>query len=236
MNMNLNRLSRPADWPRAVLFDLDGTLVDPVPVLTRSANRLLEEERLEPLALNDIRNMAGCGSRALVREAFAARNIALAEPLLSRKADLFFRYYVELMTTHSVLREGAIEALSAFAEQGIRIAVVTNKPASMARRIVKHFGLSEYIGAINGGGSGTALKPAPDMLLQALSDFGVSGKDSLMVGDSPVDVAAAKAVPMVSIAICGKYSVHARHRLDADLIIDSLTSLPKAIEQLKGTV
>ncbi|MEX3009686.1 phosphoglycolate phosphatase [Hoeflea sp. TYP-13] len=222
-------------WPQAVLFDLDGTLVDSVPDLTASVNRLLEFNGLGRLDVDDVRPMIGNGVKKLVQRAFAAHSVELEGDRLTFTTDRMMGIYREHLTDNTTLMTGAYEAIAALDQSGVRIAVVTNKPESLSRRILEHFGLAEFVGSVIGGDTGPARKPAPDMLLQALAEFGVSAQDALLVGDSPADINAAKAVPMASIAVRGGYTTQPVENLGADQVIDSLAWLSRAIQTLRET-
>lgn len=220
-------------WPQAVLFDLDGTLIDSVPDLTSAVNDLLETESHEPLTQDEVRRMIGHGVRKLVERAFAARDIALEGEALDAMTDRMMTIYGRCLTIETTLMPGAEQLVTAYARAGVKIGVVTNKPEAFSRAIIEHFGLGDSVHVIVGGDTGPARKPAPDMLRHALEQIGVGAHRALMVGDSPADIDAAKAVPMASIAVRGGYTTVPADELGADIVIDSLNEVPQAIERLK---
>lgn len=220
-------------WPQAVLFDLDGTLIDSVPDLASAVNDVLATEDLQPLATGDVRMMIGNGVRKLVERAFAARDLALDGGALDRMTDKMMAVYGGRLTDRTVLMKGAETLVTAYARAGVKIGVVTNKPEAFSRSIIEHFGLGKSVHAIVGGDTGPARKPAPDMLSHALDLIGVGAHRAIMVGDSPADIAAARAVPMPSIAVRGGYTSVPADELGADVVIDSLEQIPQAIERLK---
>jgi phosphoglycolate phosphatase len=222
------RVGTKCDWPRAILFDLDGTLVDSVPAIAASTNRLLADEGLAPLDVRDVRRIIGKGSGSLIRSAFQARDVSLSKKALSVMIDRLMWIYADHLTTHSALRDHALATVSAYAGSGVRIAVVSNKPEAFSRRIIKHFSLADHVAMVVGGDSGERRKPAPDMLSHALAKLQVDARDGLMVGDSPADIMAARAVPMASIAVRGGYTA-VPENLGADCVIDDLAGLPQAI-------
>src|SRR5690606_32717312 len=105
----------------------------------------------------------------------------------------------------TVLMPGARQAVTQLKQAGWRLAVVTNKLESATVQIVDHFGFTPDFGAVVGD-NGLPLKPAPDMLLAALSRLGVSRRDAVMVGDSSADILSAKAAGIRVIAVRGGYS------------------------------
>lgn len=220
-------------WPRAILFDLDGTLIDSVPDIATSVNLLLQTENLPALSTAEVRGMIGNGIAKLVERAFKARGITLEGDSHAAMTARMMEIYKDHLTVETVLMEGADHILRAYARVGIGLAVVTNKPEAFSRKILEHFDLGEVVSVVVGGDTGPARKPAPDMLLHALADLGVSASQSLMVGDSPADIDAAKAGSIASVAVRGGYTRIAVEELGADVVIDSLGQLPGAIEQLK---
>ncbi|WP_421849507.1 phosphoglycolate phosphatase [Oricola sp.] len=220
-------------WPEALLFDLDGTLVDSVPDLTSAINMVLSEAGHAPLAVDQVRAMIGNGIAKLVERAFAARAVALQGADLAVMTDRMMAVYGGALVDKTVPMPGAAEILRAYAAVGVRIAVVTNKPEAFSREILAALGLAESVGAVVGGDTGPARKPAPGMLAHALQQLGVSAPRAAMVGDSPADIDAARAVPMASIAMRGGYTSIPADDLGADAVIDTLADLPQAIEALK---
>ncbi|WP_370320831.1 phosphoglycolate phosphatase [Oricola sp.] len=223
-------------WPQAVLFDLDGTLVDSVPDLTAAANALLATEDKAALGIADVRAMIGNGIMKLVERAFAARGEVLEGDALAAMTDRMMGIYAQNLTGGTTLMPGAETIVTAYARAGVKIGVVTNKPEVFSRAIIEYFGLSSSVHVIVGGDTGPARKPAPDMLLHALDRLGVGKHRALMIGDSPADIDAAKAAPMPSIAVRGGYTNIPVEELGADVVIDSLNEVPQAIEKLKEPV
>ena len=219
-------------WPQAILFDLDGTLIDSVPDIAAAVNQLLATEGVLPLAVDAIRLMIGNGVRKLVEKAFDARDIALEGDALRAMTDRMMGIYGGHLTGATQLMPGARELVTACAGAGVMIGIVTNKPEGFTRTIVDHFGLTSSVRVIVGGDSGTARKPAPDMLLHALEQMKVAPHRSVMVGDSPADIDAARAVPMASIAVRGGYTSMPVEQLGADLVVDGLSEVPQATERL----
>lgn len=225
--------SNEVQWPGAILFDLDGTLVDSVPDIASAVNLLLGRDGLAPLTEDEVRSMIGNGIKKLVQRAYAARGTDLAGDELERTTDRMMGIYGDWLVVRTALMKGAAEVISVCAAAGVKIAVVTNKPEAFAAEIVTRLGLGDAVAVILGGDSGPKRKPAPDMLVETLARLGADAGDAVMVGDSPADIDAARAVPMASIAVRGGYTNVAPDDLGADLVIDSLEDLPAAIMRLR---
>ena len=233
MSAIFNEAGDRCGWPQVILFDLDGTLIDSVPDLRSSVNMLLGEDGHPPLTLDQVRSMIGNGVRKLVERAYAASGVTLEGEALDAATDRMMAVYGGRLTAETTLMPGAAEIISAYHRARVKLGVVTNKPEAASRTILDHFGLSEIIDVVVGGDTGPERKPAPDMLNHALAQTGFTASRALMVGDSPADIGAAKAAFMASVAVRGGYTNVPVEDLGADIVIDSLSELPAAIEQLK---
>jgi phosphoglycolate phosphatase len=213
-------------WPRAILFDLDGTLIDSVPDIAAAANTLVARDGLAPFTDADVRVMIGHGLKTLVQRAFAARNFGLDEAGLTARFETMRGIYMDNLTNMTVLMPGAAEFIAGGGPW--RLALVTNKPQAPTDAIMAHFGLTSSFAQIVGE-RGLRLKPEPDMLLFAVQELGLTAADAVMVGDSGADIASARAAGMASIAVRGGYTIAEPESLGADLVIDSLHDLRPAL-------
>jgi phosphoglycolate phosphatase len=220
------------EWPRAVLFDLDGTLVDSAPDIAASANALLARYGHASLQVGEVRSMIGNGVGKLVERAFAARGVMLAGDGLAAVVEQMMEIYSGHLTNETVPMPGASEAMRLCRTLGAGTGVVTNKPEAFSRTIIEAFGWSGDTDVVVGGDTGPARKPAPDMLLFALRQLDAAIGSSVMVGDSPADIDAARAAGMRSIAVRGGYTNIAVEQLGADIVIDTLVDLGPAIRTL----
>ncbi|CDX51539.1 phosphoglycolate phosphatase [Mesorhizobium plurifarium] len=220
--------------PRAILFDLDGTLIDSAPDIAAAVNELLVGRDLPPLKVDQIRAMIGGGVMKLVERAFAASGSPLAGSALEEANRDMAPIYRRHLTGLTRLMPGVREALTHFHLNGTAMGVVTNKPQLATREILLHFHLTEYLGAIVGGDAVTKLKPAPDALLLALDQLQAEPYEALMVGDSVSDVGAARAAGMPVALLRGGYTQVPVEELGADLVCDSLLDLPSAMQRLQA--
>lgn len=222
-------MGQAAPRPRAVLFDLDGTLIDSAPDLHASVNILLMRHGLGPLSLPDVVSMIGNGVKKLVERAFFAVGQPLETDELEREYEAMIGIYADHLTVLTVLMPGVREVLDELRARDLLMAVVTNKPQMPTEAILDHFGLSAYLGAVIGGDSVVEKKPAADMVFAALELLGVALEDAVMVGDSLADVGCARAAGIPVIAVRGGYTSVPVDEIGADIVIGSLADLPAAL-------
>lgn len=227
---------RRSDWPRAVLFDFDGTLIDSAPDLADAVNELLGRRDLGPLSLADVTSMIGNGVEKLIERAFAATGNPLEPAALKGEHAEMMDIYARHLTGRTKLMPGAREALDELREAGVALGLVTNKPQRFIETILDFFRLSGLLGVAIGGDSGVPKKPAPDMLLAAMEELGAAPWDTVMVGDSTSDVESARAAGIPVVIVRGGYTNVPADRLGADLVIDSLAGLRAALPRLKPPV
>lgn len=228
MTLDLN----PLPFPRAILFDLDGTLIDSAPDITAAVNELLAGRDLPPFPVETVTTMIGDGMPKLVERAFEASGNPLAGRALEQVVNDMTPIYLRHLTGRSSLMPGVREALAEFHMMGVAMAVTTNKPQRAAREVLLHFGLVDMLGAIVGGDAVSHKKPAPDALLLALERLRIGVEGALMVGDSKADVGAARAAGLPVVLVRGGYTQVPVEDLGADLVCDSLLQLPSTLQAL----
>ena len=205
---------------KAVLFDLDGTLVDSAPDIAGALNDLLAEEGRSTYSLAAIKRMVGDGVHRLVEKAFG--ETGRTDQLAERFLDL----YTPRSTRLTVPGAGAFAALDALRDAGVRLAVCTNKPDEAARVVLAELGLLPYFPVVIGGSSGLPRKPDPATLLEAARRLGAAPEETLMVGDSVPDVAAARAAGMRVLVVNSGYGTVPADKLGADGVLSSLGEIP----------
>jgi len=222
--------------PRAILFDLDGTLIDSLPDLYRSANAMLAALGEPPLDRELVSRFVGNGVRNLVHRVLTGRIDGQADAARFERGFAIFRAsYLDGCCVESRLRPGAVETLAALRERGIACGVLTNKSEAPMLRILEHYGLSSHLGAAIGGDTEFGRKPDPVGAFEAARRMGVDPRRDhcWLVGDSITDLKTAAAACMSAIAIRGGYH-HGEpfERCDPrpDRVIETLGELVRLVE------
>ncbi|MGO9317444.1 MAG: HAD-IA family hydrolase [Terracidiphilus sp.] len=185
---------------KLLVFDLDGTLIDSAQDLCNSVNATLRRFGREQLADETIAGFIGNGAMVLVRRSFAAAGGAVAdEELLTQAYAYFLDYYREHKLDYTYAYDGVLEALAALKQlhdlpdgQTRAMAVLTNKPVRPAREICAALGLAPYFLNICGGNSFATKKPDPEGLRALMNEAGAEPDETVVIGDSQVDVETAR--------------------------------------------
>lgn len=181
---------------QAVLFDLDGTLVDTAPDLGYALNLQRERHGLAFLPEETIRPYASHGSRGLLEIGFGLLPTdASFEAMRTEYLDL----YTQVMTRQPVLFAGMAEALQAIEQRGLRWGIVTNKPRRFTMPMVEHMGLDVRAGAVISGDDAPQPKPSPQTLLLACERMAIDPQTVLYIGDAERDIQAGKAAGMKTL-------------------------------------
>lgn len=179
--------------PRAVIFDLDGTLVDSAPDLHAAMNALLAERGVAPLDLPTLRSFIGNGVPTLVKRSFAARGLPCEGAEHLAAVETFHAHYDADPASRTTVYPGVRALLDRLAGEGVAMGVCTNKYEGGTRLVLAAAGLDPYFAAWVGGDTLPVLKPDPAPLRLCAERLGVALGDSVYVGDSEVDAATAEA-------------------------------------------
>ncbi|EJN07317.1 phosphoglycolate phosphatase [Herbaspirillum sp. YR522] len=194
----------PLPAPRAILFDLDGTLADTAPDLAAAANFLRAGRGLPPAPYETLRPVASAGARGLIG---AALDIHPGDDRYEELRLRFLDRYAANMTVHSRLFDGIPELLSQLQARGLAWGIVTNKATRLTEPLVPAIGLG-HTGCIVCGDTTPHPKPHPAPLLEAASRLGLAPGDCWYVGDDLRDIQAGRAAGMPTIAAAWGYCGH----------------------------
>ncbi len=226
----------PTDSIRLMVFDLDGTLIDSSTDLCNSINAMLVNEGRHELPQAVISSYIGDGAAMLVRR-------ALGDPddkeLVDRALRFFLTYYREHKLDNTFAYPGVLEALKTLAgnaEKKRAMAVLTNKPVGPARAICEALGMGPYFFEIYGGDSFHVKKPDPHGLLELMKTANVSPEETVMIGDSDVDVLTAHNAGVWVIGCKFGLSPHTLETAPPDLLVESASEWTQALSAEKISI
>ncbi|KAF3999833.1 HAD family hydrolase [Glaciimonas immobilis] len=218
----------PLPIPRAILFDLDGTLADTAPDLAAAMTRLQQAQGLQPTAYALLRPVASAGARGLIGVAFGLK------PGDDGYEDLrvgFLDNYAAAIAEKSILFEGVPELLADLTRRGLAWGIVTNKAARFTEILIPHIGLQKA-GCVISGDTTAHPKPHPDPLFEAARRLNLPPETCWYVGDDLRDIQAGRAAGMPTIAAAWGYCGHAAPTTwEADALATAPADLIKLIQQ-----
>ncbi len=223
--------ARPVQRAGTVLFDLDGTLVDSAPDLADALDTLLASEGHAPLGLAITRALIGHGMATLVQRGFARHGVALSGPALAAMTERFLKIYTSHLSRKTRPYPGATEAIVALRTAGWRLAVCTNKLEASARGILHDLGLASAFAIVAGPDTFGIAKPAPGHLLNCL-DGANRGLPAVMIGDSEVDSAAARAAGLPFVLVRWGYAARPADEIGADARVAHFSEIPGVVATL----
>ena len=188
-------------FPRAALFDLDGTLLDSAPDMLATANRMRASRGVGAMTLDVLRPHVSKGARAMLAAAFPEMEQGSREALVPE----FLAIYQEELGRHSLLFDGVADMLEALEQAGSVWGIVTNKPEYLARDILPQLGWESRCAVLIGGDTLAEKKPHPLPLQVASERIGIAIADCVYVGDDERDIQSARAAGMPSIAALWGY-------------------------------
>ncbi len=209
----------------AIVFDLDGTLIDSAPDIGAALNVLMAEHGHAPFAPAEIRAMIGDGSTELVRRAFADKGDPLPAERLAETVERYIDIYAAHPASTDCLYPGVLETLDALAAAGVALGLCTNKPQRVLDGLLPALDLFRRFEAVCGGDTLAVRKPDPAPLLWVLKRMGQPIAGSLMVGDGQNDVLSARAAGMPVVLVTYGYARRPARELGADLVIDHFADL-----------
>jgi phosphoglycolate phosphatase len=214
----------------AIVFDLDGTLVDTAPDLAAAMNAVLVEAGRPALPLETVRHLVGRGSRTLIARGFSATGADAAPDMLDTYVKSFLAHYRENIASSRPYPQ-VPETLALLKREAV-LGVCTSKPHEFAEVLLDRLDLTRFFGSVHGSGRTPYVKPDPRHYTDVIAELGAATARSVMVGDSITDVQLARAagVPVILLSY-GYTDKHARE-LDADAVVDDFTDVRAVVLRL----
>lgn len=216
-------LTEPRRRPRAIIFDLDGTLIDSAADIAAAANMVLAARGAPPLPTGVVKRMIGGGAVKLLKRAFLEAGLSLADPAaINREFLAGYHNGPEHLTRPYA---GAASLIRAHARRGTRLALTTNKPRQATEAVLKRLGWDSFFDVVLAADDLPARKPDPMPLREAARRLGLNPRECLYIGDTMVDVQAARAAGMRVVVTAFGYSKVPPSGLGADRVVTSLRLL-----------
>jgi phosphoglycolate phosphatase len=189
-----------ADFIKAVIFDLDGTLLDTIEDITRATNRVLEGRGLAPFTIEQTKLLVGDGIDEMVRRAFGLRGVAaLSDADVAAVVQDYRREYQACWQDHSRPFDGVPELLAELARRGTKTAVLSNKSDIYTARMTSVLLPGHRFEVVRGARPGVPLKPDPAPALAIAAELGVEPAACAFVGDTNVDMSTARSAGMRAV-------------------------------------
>lgn len=215
-----------------IVFDLDGTLVDTAPDLVRALNATLDLEGLPHTKLENVRRMVGRGARAMIERAAELHGVTFGPERLDQLMTAFVEIYRADIAAESRPFPGVSETLGQLASMGAKLSVCTNKRTELSNQLLDALDLTKWFSAVVGADAVTDKKPHPEHYRAAVERAGGTVRRSVMIGDTSIDVGAARAAGAPVIIVSFGYCDADADKLGADVFLDRYSELTPACRRL----
>jgi phosphoglycolate phosphatase len=211
-----------------LIFDLDGTLIDSRLDLANSVNATRARFGRGPLPNEVVYSYVGNGAPVLIRRAMGPES---DDAQIAAALEFFLDYYNHHALDDTSLYPGVLESLDRFREAGAKMAVLTNKPVRISRRIMEHLGVAGYLFQIYGGNSFEHKKPHRVGIDRLRHEAGADSSDTWMVGDSYVDVQTARNAGVNSCGVTWGFQPETFREFPPDVLVDRMEEFVGYLEQ-----
>lgn len=216
----------------AVLFDLDGTLIETAPDLCAALNHTLAQAGRDGVQLDQVRHMIGDGARVMLRLGLEATGQTPTDAEIEQWFDVLLEHYWDHVADGSYAFPGVLAALDGLRAAGLKLAVCTNKPHALSNRLFEQLEMAHLFDAVLGGDSLAVRKPHAGHILGTLEAIGVQAGRAVMIGDSANDLNAARNAGLPVVLVTFGYTTTPVQELGADALIDHFDQLLPALSGL----
>ena len=185
----------------ALIFDLDGTLVDTAPDLMGATNHALSLIGRRPMTMTEVRHMVGHGAMALIKSGVAATGDGVDAATIKMMHTALLDYYADHIADDSVIFDGLLNVLHKARDAKLKLGVCTNKVERLSKKLLAELKMADYFGAVVGGDTLPIMKPDPAPYREVAKRLGVDASRTIMFGDSETDIRTAQnaGVPVVAV-------------------------------------
>ena len=204
----------------ALIFDLDGTLVDTAPDLIQATNHVLQSIGRRPVSYQEFRGFVGHGAMNLIERGTLATGTAVDPATLKRLHRDFLDYYGENISVHSKIFDGILGLLDEAAARGLKMGVCTNKVEGLSHKLLDELGLAKWFEAVVGGDTLPIMKPDPAPYREVAKRLGVDATRTIMFGDSETDIRTAHNTGVPVVAVTFGYTAQPVETFDPTHVIN----------------
>lgn len=218
----------------ALIFDLDGTLIDSAPDVCAATNRVLAASGRRAITLAEAKNLIGQGGRVLMEKALALTGSPGTPDEVERALEGFLNAYAGRPAEHTTVYPGAREALASLRADGYRLGVCTNKPGRTTAAVMRALALDRFFAVVSCGDEVPYKKPDGRHVLRVVEALDATRETAAMIGDSENDINAARDAGVRSVAVTFGYAHVPHAELGADALIDGFDDLREALRKIAG--
>jgi len=218
--------------PSAIIFDLDGTLVDSAPDLAAALNHVLRQAGRPEIAAAHVGYLIGDGARAMIIKGFSASGTVPDETGTEAILQEFLSYYQQNITRYTTIFPEALNVIKRLVTMGIPLGLCTNKALGFARKLVTEIGLAPYFTVMTGGDSFDYQKPDPRHLIGTLDMMNCPRERAVMIGDTANDIIAAQKAGVAVIGVSFGYSTTPVTAFRPTVVIDHYNSFFDALAKI----
>lgn len=215
-----------------IVFDLDGTLVDTAPDILRALNQTMDLEGLPRMRIETVKRMVGLGARVLLERVAGSHGASYSAEKLDALTAAYTEFYRADIARESRPFPEVLEAMDTLAALGAKFAVCTNKRTALSTQLLEALGIAERFSAIVGADAVTHRKPHAEHYRAAVERAGGVVRRSVMVGDTAIDVGAARGAGAPVVVVSFGYCDIGADKLGADVLIDRFSKLAPACRRL----
>ena len=212
---------------KTFLFDLDGTLINSADDIAEAVNYTLKQLNREPLTKKEIVKYVGYGAKKLMRDVLKVED----EELIQKGTEIFREFYLSNPCVYTTPYPYTEELLKVLKENNKKVGVITNKYEEVSKRILDKLGLSKYIDIVVGGDTTGEKKPSAKPVNYALNQLNAKSEESILIGDSEVDIQAGKnANTKTGLVLYGYGKIELAKQLKPDYVFNSFKEILKKLE------
>lgn len=214
---------------KVIAFDLDGTLVDSAPDITKALNYVLKINNLKKVKLVDVKKLIGSGAKALIVDAFEKQEKKINN--ITSLTNIFLEKYNECFKEKTSLFPYAKTVLKKLVKKNFKLVLVSNKPEYYSRELLIHFNILKYFSFISGGDTYTFRKPDPRHITKTIKNAGIKSYSCLFIGDSKFDLQCSDNADIPCILLSHGYSNVDIKKLGAYKVVNNLKDAMLEIEK-----